>query len=383
MIAITESLTGHGTAVGVTIVVPTRNEAPNVVELVARIEAAVSEVDAEIVFVDDSTDDTPHVIGAVANRSTLPIRMIHRRHPTNGLSGAVVEGICASEKRWCLVMDGDLQHPPELIPALIATGERTGAEVVVASRHSPGGSNGGLNGGMRRLVSLLATALTRGMFPIRLRNCTDPMTGFFAIRRDAVDAEVLRPRGFKILLEILARQPLAVVEEPFVFGERTAGASKADLAQGLRFLGQLAALRFGRMSRFALIGGFGAVLNMAIMSVLVSYGTSYIVAAIIAATVTILTNFVAQERLVFGDLRREGKRLWLRFALSVGFNGADSALRLPLLAVLVEFAGMNPLIAQAMTLAIAFVMRFLYHSRIVYRPRPIVARHPSRTPSER
>lgn len=80
------------------------------------------------------------------------------------------------------------------------------------------------------------------------------MTGFFAIRRSALDVDSLRPRGFKILLEILARNTITVVEEPFVFGQRHAGESKADLRQGLRFLTQLATLRFGRLSNFACVG---------------------------------------------------------------------------------------------------------------------------------
>jgi dolichol-phosphate mannosyltransferase len=353
----------------VTIVVPTFNEAENVAELVGRIRKAVEGLDAEIVFVDDSTDDTPLQVTAIATTSVLPIRLIHRTGPVGGLSGAVVEGISVSQKDWCLVMDGDLQHPPELIPALIATGERTRSDIVVASRYCAGGKSGGLDNWRRRLVSSGSAAITRGMFPVRLRNCTDPMTGFFAVRRDAVQLDNLRPRGFKILLEILARHPLRVVEEPFIFGERTAGTSKASLAQGLKFLEQIAVLRFGRLSRFAVIGGIGALLNLAIMALLLSVGLTYLGAAVIAGAVTILTNFAAQELFVFGDLRHEGKPVWHRFALSVGFNTIEMLLRLPLLYLIVEFTPVGSLVAQAVTITVAFVLRFLYHSRVVYRPR--------------
>lgn len=236
----------------VSVIVPTFNEAPNVRELVKRIQIALRGRVAEIVFVDDSNDDTPTVIGQVAAEAEIPVRLIRRDHPVGGLSGAVLVGLAASTSDWCIVMDGDLQHPPEVIPVLLSSGIDQDADIAVASRHVNGGSSEGLSGWLRHLVSASATVLVRAMFPTRLRNCTDPMTGFFAIRRSAVDFDSLRPRGFKILLEILARNTITVIEEPFVIGHRHAGESKADIRQGLRFLTQLASLRFGRLSGFAL-----------------------------------------------------------------------------------------------------------------------------------
>ena len=106
-----------------------------------------------------------------------------------------------------------------------------------------------------RAVSRASTALTKSMFPRKLHGCTDPMTGFFLVDRDALDLDALRPRGFKILLEILARRQLRIGEVPFAFATRYAGESKATFTQGIRFLTQLAMLRFGRMSAFALVGG--------------------------------------------------------------------------------------------------------------------------------
>lgn len=352
----------------VTVIVPTYNEAPNVEELVRRMDDALGTLPAEILFVDDSTDDTPDVIEHAARTSRMPIRLLHRSDPVGGLSGAVVAGISESRSDWCVVMDGDLQHPPEMIPVLIETGSQTAADVVVASRHILGGSDDGLSGWVRKAVSLSATALTRAMFPSRLRNCTDPMTGFFALRRSSVDVATLQPRGFKILLEILTRNRLRVIEEPFVFGERHAGESKADLRQGMRFIAQLAALRFGRMSRFAVIGAVGAVANLLIMSGLVGLGVNYLIAAIVAAVATIVGNFFLQEQFVFRDLRHEGRAFWSRFAQSFAFNGADAALRLPLLWLIVQFTTIPAVVAQGVTLVVAFVLRYVFHARVVYRP---------------
>jgi dolichol-phosphate mannosyltransferase len=354
----------------VSIVIPTFNEAPNVTELIRRIEAAVSGHRAEIVFVDDSSDETPDVIEQLARRSTLPIRLLRRPQPVGGLSGAVLEGLRMASSDWCVVMDGDLQHPPEVIPVLLRAGLEQSADLVVASRHVNGGSSAGLSGGARHLVSLSATILTRAMFPNRLRNCTDPMTGFFAVKRSAVNLDALRPRGFKILLEILARNTLAVVEEPFVFAERQAGESKAGLRQGLRFLTQIAVLRFGRLSGFAVIGGIGALANLAIMATLQAFGVWYVIAAVIAAIITITSNFVLQERFVFRDLRGEGRGFGRRFAESVAFNGSETALRTLLLWLVVRSTSIPSILTQAALLGVGFVLRFVYHSRIVYRPMP-------------
>ncbi len=353
----------------VTVVVPTFNEAPNVAELVRRVGEATRGLSAELLFVDDSSDDTAQEVLRVAPHAELPVRVIHRDVPTGGLGGAVLEGLRASSAPFVLVMDGDLQHPPELIPAMLARAVEPDVDVVVASRYVGEGSSAGLANVVRQAVSSTSTAVTRAMFPVRLRDCSDPMTGFFVVRRAAVDVEALRPRGFKILLEILARHPMRVVEVPFVFGARFAGESKANLAQGLHFLWQLAGLRFGRMSRFAIIGGLGALANIAIVALLTSLGTGWFAAAVIAAEVTIVGNFLLQERFVFRDLRDEGKGVWARFGQSFTFNNVETLVRMPVMAVLVETMHVAAVLATAITLVVAFVVRFTFHSRIVYRPR--------------
>jgi dolichol-phosphate mannosyltransferase len=363
------SAPGAARVVAVSVIVPTFNEAPNVSALVKRIELAVAGRNAEVIFVDDSTDDTGSVILEVAATASIPVRLIHRDHPVGGLSGAVVAGLRQASYDWCVVMDGDLQHPPELIPALLTSGVDQGADVVVASRYVKGGSSGGLGRGIRHVVSTGSTLLTRAMFPRKLRDCTDPMTGFFAIRVSAIDVAELRPRGFKILLEILARNSLRVTEEPFVFADRLAGESKASVREGLRFLVQLAALRFGRLSSFAVIGAIGAIANIAIMAGLQSIGTWYLLAAVIAALITIAANFVLQERFVFHDLRAEGRSVWLRLAQSMTFNLTETAVRTFLLWVIVETTIIPSLVAQAALIAVGFVVRFVYHSRIVYKPK--------------
>jgi dolichol-phosphate mannosyltransferase len=351
------------------LIVPTFNEGPNVRELLRRLAQTLDSSVYEVIFVDDSTDDTPEIIRAAAAESDAPVRLLHRDHPTGGLGGAVVEGMAAAQADWTLVMDGDLQHPPEVIPQLLARAARGDTDIVVASRYIAGGTSDGLSNAVRTTVSRASTLLTKAMFPRKLNGTSDPMTGFFLVRRSAVDLETLRPRGFKILLEILARRQLRVSEVPFAFAPRFAGVSKASFTQGIRFLTQLTMLRFGRMSAFAIVGGLGALANLAIMWALVSVHVEYVIAAVIASVITIVANFIALEYLVFADMRAESGRMWQRFTKSFAFNGIEAIVRIPLIAVLVERAHVPSVVAAALTLIAAFVVRFVFHALVVYAPK--------------
>lgn len=353
----------------VTVIVPTYNERDNVAELVARAAAALHGHDAEILFVDDSTDDTASEVERVAADAPLPVRVIHRDDNTGGLGGAVAVGLRAAASDLCIVMDGDLQHPPELLPALVRRHDEGGVDVVAASRYIGGGDTSGLGTAMRFGVSRAATWLTKAMFPIRLSRSTDPMTGFFLVDRTRIELDGLRPQGFKILLEILARNDLRIAEVPMEFAERRHGTSKASMRQGATFVAHLTRLRFGKMSLFALIGVIGAVANLGIMWLLTSAGMDYVLAAIIGAAVTIVGNFVLQERFVFADMRSDARGLGMRFLASVSFNGIEAALRIPLMALMVESWHISSVLATAISLVVAFLARFLFHSLVVYAPR--------------
>jgi dolichol-phosphate mannosyltransferase len=234
----------------VTVVVPTFNERDNIAILIDRLGTVLATVDAEVLVVDDSRDDTADVALAAGATGRLPVRVIQRPHPVGGLAGAVTEGLLSSEADFVVVMDGDLQHPPELVPELLRVAVDRAQDVVVASRYCAEGQAGGLGGLWRQAVSGASTLLARGLFPARVgRMCTDPMTGFFCVRRGTVDTSRLRPRGFKILLEILALHDLRVAEIPFTFGDRHDGESKASWRNGLHFLVQLGELRLRRDSR--------------------------------------------------------------------------------------------------------------------------------------
>lgn len=236
-----------GRADGVTVVVPTRNEEDNVVALMDRLAGVHRTLGLEIVFVDDSTDATTALIRDCCSAAGPAVTLIHRteRQRRGGLGSAVLTGIQAARHSLVCVMDADLQHPPEMLGALVDEARRTRADVVVASRYCAGGDVGAFPPA-RRAVSHGARLLARALFPHRLRDISDPLSGFFVVRRSAIDPSVLRPSGFKVLLEILVcQEALTVREVPLRFGERHAGASKASVAEGGRYLFRLIGLRFG------------------------------------------------------------------------------------------------------------------------------------------
>ena len=358
----------------VTIVVPTFNESANIRELLHQItESVPARLPCEVVFVDDSTDDTPEVIKAAAQDCPFPVAVIHRDEPVGGLGGAVVEGLKAATSDWIVVMDGDCQHPPSLVPELVATGERAGAELVVASRYIKGGSRAGLAGSYRVAVSRGATWLTKSLFPRRLHGISDPMSGFFAIRRQAVTADVLRPLGYKILLELAVRsRPRRVAEVPFVFQDRFAGESKSTAQEGLRFLRHLAGLRTAtpaaRMIGFGLIGASGFLPNLLALWILTGLGVHYLPAEIVANQFGVAWNFLLIEHLLFRD-RRQHRRWWDRAGRFALLANADLVLRIPLIALFVREFGMDALSATAVALVTTFVLRFAATEALVYLPR--------------
>jgi putative flippase GtrA len=228
--------------VEVSLVIPTYNEMPNIRPLLAELNDALVGTTWEAVFVDDSNDGTADLIALIAAADPR-VRVIHRDVNRGGLAGAVVDGLAHAAGTYVCVLDADLQHPPSGITHLLAEVRTTNADVVIASRYLPGGSSSGLDGALRHFYSRGLRFLSRGFFPRRLANITDPLGGYFLVRRSVVQAVGLRPIGYKILLEVLVRCPWqASVEVPYAFQPRRHGASKANFAQGLRFLQHLSTL---------------------------------------------------------------------------------------------------------------------------------------------
>jgi dolichol-phosphate mannosyltransferase len=201
----------------------------------------------ELIFVDDSDDTTPEVVRRLADAEAgvvSPVRLLHRPRGmrSGGLGGAVREGFDIARGRVVAVMDADLQHPPEVLPALIAAVLSGEADLVAGSRYGWAGADAGLSSPWRNLVSGGCRWLVHLAVPSS-RPLQDPLSGLFALRRSLLDGVELRPAGYKILLEVTVRaRPATVANVGFNFGPRLAGRSKASLREGLIFIGHLARL---------------------------------------------------------------------------------------------------------------------------------------------
>src|ERR687894_2291786 len=299
-----------------TVVVPTRNEADNVPKLVHELRESLSDLDYRVVFVDDSTDETPEVIQVLAEQDGR-IRLVRRegaeRH--GGLSTAVTTGmeLFSGASEYTCVMDADLQHPPEKVREMLEIARRSDADVIVASRYGPGGSCPGLSGRMRRAVSVGSKYLARIVFK-EARKTSDPMAGFFLVRDVAISGIQFRPTGFKILLEILVCAPeLKVVEAPFHFRARNAGVSKASMRQGLDYLTHITSLFWyvlsaGRFWKFALVGASGVLVNMVTLVVLAEYFHAHkVIAWMFAVRLSILSNFLLNNAFTWRDIRHSSR----------------------------------------------------------------------------
>jgi dolichol-phosphate mannosyltransferase len=227
------------------LVVPTFNERPNIRPLLERIEAVLKQdpIDFEIILVDDNSPDESWKLAQEIAKEDSHLRVI-RREGARGLATAVVAGWRAAKGEILGVIDADLQHPPEILPNLLKPILRGFADISVASRHASGGGVGEWNL-LRRFVSRGAAAIAFLMLPRTLRLVQDPMSGFFLIKRSVIDSALLKPKGYKILLEVLAKGNYRrIVEVPYVFEERKDGKSKLGPKQYLEFLmhvGMLAA----------------------------------------------------------------------------------------------------------------------------------------------
>jgi dolichol-phosphate mannosyltransferase len=205
------------------VISPTLNEVENVPHLVEQLERALRGIDYEILIVDDnSPDGTWAVVQEIASRNSR-VRAIHRtRNP--GLGASVIDGFSAASGEVLACIDADLQHDPSILPRMLDE-IVSGADVVVGSRHVKGGSTGEWDW-FRRLESWLATRIVQFLLDIHLK---DPLSGYFMLSHENFCRvkQDLNGKGFKILMEILARLGNPRVKEvPYTFRPRTHGHSK-------------------------------------------------------------------------------------------------------------------------------------------------------------
>ena len=330
----------------ISLVVPTYNERANIARLVERTGAALAQCgeDYELIIVDDgSPDGTGDEVRRLAAEGRPWLRVLVREYERD-LSTAVVAGwrIARGDVLGC--MDADLQHPPELLPRMLAELRNSSADVVVGSRHVTGGgvSRWSL---WRRFLSWTATLMAAGILPGTLGKISDPMSGFFLLRATVIGRTALNPIGYKILLEVLARGDYSrLAEVPYVFEEREVGGSKMTARTAVQYFAHLVRISLDsgeatRLVRYALVGATGAVINVAMtLGVFLSrFDWPLPAAALGGAGVAMGNNFFWNEMFTFRDAhlaQRGGAHLAMRFIKFCAFSFTGVMLSLAAIAAL-------------------------------------------------
>jgi dolichol-phosphate mannosyltransferase len=294
-----------------TVVIPTLNEAGNIEPLLEKLGVALAGIEWEAIFVDDgSTDGTPDLLTGIAQNDRR-VRMV-RRIGRRGLSSAVVEGALASTTPIVAVIDADLQHDERILPDLYRAIANDGNELAIGTRYAGNGSTGEWDD-KRLKISRFATALASPIMKTRL---SDPMSGFFAVRRDVLldAAPGLSNVGYKILLDLVASspRPLKLAEVGYTFGTRQSGESKLDEMVALEYLELLLDKTIGRfvpvkLVQFGAIGILGVGVHLALLYLTLNVlGAAFAAAQAMAVIGAMTFNFALNNRFTYRDQQLKG-----------------------------------------------------------------------------
>jgi dolichol-phosphate mannosyltransferase len=355
----------------ISVIIPTYNERDNIIPLVKRIDHALSDYDYEVVFIDDDSGDGTAELAAGLSPD-YPVRVVVRKDK-RGLASAVVDGISHTTGQLVVVMDADLQHPPEVMPELIEKVE-SGADIVIASRYVEGGGCQGW-GLTRRIISKGAIFLAHMLLPAT-RRVKDPMSGFFMFNRQVVAQAQLKPTGYKILLEILMEGKFqGVAEVPYTFGSRIGGESKLNARQQIDYLKHIYSLmrRKGELLRFikfCLVGGSGIGVDEGVLYLLsgIARLTPLELASTLSAEAAIITNFILNDVFTFRDRRSPGMKAKLNRLLKFNLVSlAGLGIKVGIFSLLYNVAGLHYLVANLCGIAVAMLWNYLVNTLWTWR----------------
>lgn len=347
----------------ISVIVPTYGERDNIKPLVERIAQALSGREYEVIVVDDSSPDGT-AEAARGLGEAYPVEVIVRTGK-RGLSPAVLEGFRHARGSILAVMDGDLQHPPELLPEMLSRLDE--ADFVVASRRCKGGSFGGW-GLKRALISLAANLLAMPLVP----KVGDATAGYFCLRREALpdDLGVVSTRGFKVMLELLVKGRAGRIEQvPLVFGKRNAGESKLGGRVIWDYLLQLVGLYLWkfRWMRFGLVGLSGIGVHFPVLYLLTEAGLFYEASAAIAVLMASTNNYFLNNLWTFGERRRRGRGHLAGWMEYQALSAVGDGLYLGLLALFTEIAGLWYMLSAALGMTVVFILKFTFADRVIWR----------------
>ncbi len=380
-IEVVDSLDIAGASTGcdlaLSLVIPTYNEAKNVAQIVIRLSALLDEIlpnAYELIIVDDNSPDRTWEV-ALSFVEEYPQVRVMCRVEERGLATAVIRGWQVARGAVLGVIDGDLQHPPEILQKLWAEIYR-GADLAVASRHVEGGGVSDWSA-VRRFLSRGAQVLGLVLLPEVIGRVSDPMSGYFLVRRRCLLGCTLSPLGYKILVEVLGRGRIGWIGEVgYVFQERIEGESKVTRRQYIDYLRHLVRLRFsllpvGRFLRFGAVGFSGVFVDIGVYYLLRTFLELGLTrSAIVSAEVAILNNFLWNELWTFGDIsrRQPGKRQRLKRLLKFNLVClAGLVLNVSIVNLLFNIFAIDEYIAKIVAIAVVTLWNFWINFKLSWR----------------
>ncbi|MBW4643598.1 MAG: glycosyltransferase [Goleter apudmare HA4340-LM2] len=371
-------------AILLSLVIPTYKERDNIEKIVYILSLLLDESipgEYELIVVDDDSPDRTWEV-AQSLMSKYPHLRVMRRQQERGLSSAVVRGWQAARGSILGVIDGDLQHPPEVLGQLLKAVQQ-GADLAVGSRHVEGGGVSSWSV-VRRFLSRGAQVLGLVILPGVLGRVTDPMSGYFMVRRQAIAGATLNPVGYKILLEVIGRGKVReIAEVGYVFCERKEGESKVTWKQYVEYIHHLLRLRLttgllgkfpiSRFFRFGLVGLSGVFVDMAMLYLLSDDSTLALPltrSKIIAGEIAIFNNFLWNDAWTFADVSMKQQEWRQRLKRFLKFNIiclAGLVLNVLILNIVFNFLIRNRYIANLIAIAVATVWNFSVNLKLSWR----------------
>jgi dolichol-phosphate mannosyltransferase len=359
------------------LVIPTFNESKNIEKIVRVLCELLDRIipgNYELIVVDDDSPDFTWVLACKLIPNYPQLRVM-RRETERGLSTAVIRGWQAARGEILGVIDGDLQHPPEILLQLWGEIEK-GAELAVASRNVEGGGVSEWSV-IRRFLSRGAQVLGLIILPEVIGRLSDPMSGFFLVRRSVIFDRPLSPVGYKILIEVAARGKIKWISETgYVFRERIAGASKVTWKQYVEYLQHLVRLRFSlwpvtRFMRFGIVGFSGVFVDLGVFYLLrTGLGFALTRSSLFSSEVAIINNFLWNDLWTFRDISQKQKGMRQRFRRFLKFNivcFSGAILNALIVNYLFNIAHINEYLAKLIAIAIVTFLNFWLNSKLSWR----------------
>jgi len=392
MIMMNESKALQTRLISLSVILPTYNEADNIIQVIESIKANLPQaITAEIIVVDDnSPDQTGKIVEEYSKQltdtSSFSIQIVHRKQKT-GLSSAIIRGINSARGDLIVVMDSDFSHPPEVIPRMIEELRDPQCDIVIASRYVRGGSIIGWPF-KRRIISKGATKIAQ--YGLGVKETKDPMSGFFALKRYVVNHIEFDAIGYKILLEILVKAKKPCIKEiPYTFRNRRLGASKLDLPVIIDYVKAVWRLyRYGwsavererrasvhflsKAARFYTVGATGLLVNYAaslLFSAILLPNVWYLYASAFGILLSITSNFILNKIWTFGDRDFTPRNVIRQFGMFLGFSTFGAMIQLGMLYFLMETYHSDYALSLILAVGAASTGNFLLNKKWTFNER--------------